>query len=178
MIAETRNTIPLSSKNSVQRLGKREWWMAAGLSGVICGLLGPQIGVVALFLWTSVLSVILHMGPYPGLHEVLLSLGIMSVYAEVAFGIPGFVLGCCGGLLLKAVATKQRSIKDVSKRGMIVGLVLGSVVPSWLLVTDGWKTVGVLAILGAFSGVVCGLVMTWLLRSRRLLNLSAHQSHA
>lgn len=152
--------------------------MAAGLGGLICGLLGPLVGLVVF-----AVANLRGGNSYTGLSDLLLSIGIMWLYAEIAFGVPGFILGCCGGLLLRVLAARCRSIKNLIMVGIIVGLALGSAVPLWVVAYE-WKVFGFTAnyvrlmLLGAFSGVVCGLVMTWLLRSRRLLHLSAHQSHA
>jgi len=151
---------------------KRDWWMAAGFSGLVCGLIGPLIGLVIFSGWELIrnraASPVRFIAYWP--------------FAVMLFGVPGFILGGCGGLMLKLFAAKCRSINGVIALGAVLGLALGSAVPlaynvheyivncwNW----DGWNGPAWFIALGAASGAVCGVIMAWLLRSRRLLDLSA-----
>jgi len=161
---------------------KREWWITAALGGAICGIFGPLLGVVVFFLWAAAVSAVLHLGS-PDSHELLQSIGIVSLSAEIMFGVPGLVLGCCGGLVLKLLAARRPSA-NLMKMGITLGVGLGSLVPLWLLVLFWklWKTLddfiflGIYVLLGAFIGMLCGIVLTRLLRSRRLLETKTHES--
>jgi len=160
---------------------RRAWWIAAGLSGLISGIFGPLIGSIIVFGADLVHHRTSSLGD---LFKSLLELfGGAWLFAVILFGLPGFIFGCCGGLLLKLFAAKCRSGKGVIVLGAILGLALGSAAPLSLMVYGlvgygySWSLpIGYIP-LGAVSGAACGVVMTWLLRSRRLLELSAHQTN-
>ena len=148
---------------------KRDWWMAAGFSGFVCGLFGPLIGLIILSGWDLIRN-------KPGSPVPLVG---YWPFAVTLFGVPGFILGCCDGLLLKLLAARCHSRKGVVALGAILGLALGSAVPLAFSVHEyvanhwnwnGWNWPLAYTALGAASGAVCGVIMAWLLRSRRLLD--------
>lgn len=137
----------------------------------MCGVFGPLIGSIIVFGYSALTNDRpSSFGEFIKLLSWLFS--FTWLFAVTLFGVPGFVLGCCGGLLLKLLAAKCRSGTSVVVLGAILGLVLGSVVP---LPLNGYGFNLPLAYipLGAASGAACGVILTWLLRSRRLLDLSA-----
>jgi hypothetical protein len=157
-------------------LTKRDWWMAAGLSGFVCGLFGPLVGLAILSGW----DLIRNGAVFP------VHLLASWRFAVTLFGMPGFILGGFGGLLLKSLAAKCRSTNGVIAVGASIGLALGSAVPLAFCVYEqivnrwSWNSwnwpLGYIA-LGAASGAVCGVIMIWLLRSGRLLALPVLPSH-
>jgi hypothetical protein len=160
---------------------RRAWWIAAGLSGLICGLVGPLIGFIVPFV--AALPSYRSGDIASSFGGFLLFVGLMWLFAVKIFGLPGFILGCCGGLLLKWLAAKCRSEKGVIGVGAVLGLALGSAV-NWPLVAIGvydrtkvdsytaLQSFKGYTLLGALSGMVCGILMAWLLRSRGLIRLS------
>jgi len=146
---------------------KRYSWIAAVLSGLVCGLLGPLIGVVVVLV-----PGVVNGTSSAGTRELLQAVVGMWPYAEMMFGVPGFVFGCCGGLLLKTLVSRSPSTKAIIFRAVLLGLALGAAVPFWLL-DKSWKLAGAYALLGAFSGIICALLVLWLLCSIRLLDLTA-----
>jgi hypothetical protein len=86
------------------------------------------------------------------------------------FGVPGFLLGCCGGLLLRYLSARCRFVKSFVVRGAIAGLAMGSAVPLPFIVLQEVR-IGFLAV-RAFSGLVCALLTMWLLLATRLVKLT------
>ena len=138
---------------------KAEWWKAALLSGAISGLVGPGIGFVVEMRFAL---------PY-------LYLPGYWVWAVIAVGPPAFVLGFFGGILLKVLSARCETTQAVTGVAAALGLTLGgSVVPFGVFVL-GWgaKEKGLLSFVptGAITGLVCTLLILWLLRRKGLLHL-------
>jgi hypothetical protein len=138
---------------------KAEWWKAALLSGIVSGLVGPGIGFVV-----EMRSAL----PY-------IYLPWLWFWAIVAVGPPAFVLGCVGGILLKALSARCATIQVFTGIAATLGLTLGgAVVPVGVFVL-GWgaKEKGLFSFVptGAIAGLVCTLLMLWLLRRWGLLHL-------
>jgi len=140
-------------------LPKVEWWKAALLSGIVSGLIGPGIGFVVEMRFAL---------PY-------IYLPWLWFWAVVAVGPPAFVLGCVGGILLKALSARCATIQALSGTAAALGLILGGVVVPFGVFVLGWgaKEKGLLSFVptGAIAGLVCTLLILWLLRRLGLLPL-------
>lgn len=157
------------------RLEKRAWWTAAGLSGLMCGVFGPLVGLIIVFGYATLTNdKPRSFGDFASSLLPLLTSGWLT--AVMIFGVPGFVLGCCGGVLLKLLAAKCLSGRSFVVFGAVLGLVLGSAVPLLPYIVPGWNLPLAYIPLGAASGAALGVIMTWLLRSTGLLDLSARPS--
>ena len=142
-------------------LPKAEWWRAAILSGIVSGFVGPGIGFIVEMRFVL---------PYHYLPW-------LWFWAIVAVGPPAFVLGCVGGLLLKALSARCATIQALTSMAAALGLALGgATVPFGVFVLRwGAKEKGLLGFVptGAITGLVCTLLILWLLRRGGLLPLRA-----
>jgi len=145
-------------------LPKAEWWKAAILSGVVSGFVGPGIGFVVDTRFAL---------PY-------IYLPWLWLWAVVFVGPPAFVLGCIGGILLKALSAKCATIQALTSMAAALGLALGGAVVPFGVFVLGWgaKEKGLLSFVptGAITGLVCTLLILWLLRRRGLLPLRTSSS--
>jgi len=145
-------------------LPKAEWWKAAILSGIVSGFVGPGIGFVVEMRFVL---------PY-------LYLPWLWFWAIVAVGPPAFVLGSVGGLLLKALSARCATIQALASMAAALGLALGGTVVPFGVFVLGWgaKEKGLLSFgpTGAITGLVCTLLVLWLLRRPGLLPLRASDS--
>ena len=103
----------------------------------------------------------------------LLSLPMLWVFAVIPVGPAAFALGAVGGLSLQARAGKSPSMKSVVIQAILLGLILGGVVPLFCLAFGWAPTEDVISALplAAATGVLCALVVLWLLNRARLLQL-------
>jgi hypothetical protein len=145
-------------------LPKAEWWKAALLSGIVSGLVGPGIDFIVEMRFAL---------PY-------IYLPWLWFWAVVAVGPPAFVLGCVGGILLKALSAKCATTQVVTGMAAALGLTLGGAVVPFGVFVLGWgaKEKGLFSFVptGAITGLVCTLLVLWLLRRRGLLYLRTGSS--
>ena len=136
-----------------------EWWKAALLSGIVSGLVGPGIGFVVEMRFAL---------PY-------IYLPWLWFWAIVAVGPPAFVLGCLGGIFLRALSARCATIQVLTGIAAALGLTLGGAVVPFGVFVLGWgaKEKGLLSLVptGAIAGLVCTLLILWLLRRCGLLPL-------
>jgi hypothetical protein len=140
---------------------KAEWCEAALLSGIVCALLGPAIG--------SLVEVGFASSPkyFP----------FLWLWAVVAVGPPAFVLGCFGGLSLKALSPRCSTSRIFYVLAATLGLSLGAVVAPFGVFVLEWgakeKAIWTFAPAGAVAGSLCAVLLVWILQRRRLLHLRA-----
>lgn len=145
-------------------------WRAALVGAVISGLVGPGVALLGMACW----QVTHH--PREGA-TIIVSLPVMWIFAVLPVGPAAFVLGGGGGVLLQSLAARCRSMKTLIVQTAALGSVLGTTVP-FISATAGWGPTGnftenvvSLLPLAAPTGMICGLMVLWLLRRRRLLHL-------
>jgi hypothetical protein len=141
-------------------------WKAAVLGGFYAVVAGPAICylILAVFL------------PLTGsVREFVSSLVVLWVFTVLYFGVAAFVLGAGGALLLQAVAPRCRSMRNVILLAVVLGLVLGGVVPLMpLAVAWGPKhPVTRFVPFAAAAGALCELLVVLILVRRRLLRVGA-----
>jgi len=144
---------------------------AAATGAVICSLLGPTLGTLAMLTFGAVNEHTVHDAV-----SWLETLPFDLIVAVMLMGPVAFVLGGIGALLIQFMSTRVRSAQALFLQTAILGLVFGGAVP---VVVDlvyaalqgnrnkNFET-GLLP-LGALTGLVCAAVVYWLLRRMRLL---------
>ena len=145
---------------------KREQWKAALVGAVTCGVGGPEIGLLLLTFRAVCVR--------PSIHDAisLLWLPLYWPFALIPFGPPASLLGAIGGMFLQHLAQRTQSLKVVIAEAVVLGAILGSIVP--LSTVYGWgheKDVMELSPLGAATGACCSLLVLYLLQRRHLLRL-------
>jgi len=139
---------------------------AALFSGAIAGFVGPGIGFVVDMRFAF---------PY-------FYLPAYWIMAVIAVGPAAFVLGCVGGVVLKALSAKCPTGRAVNAIAAALGLTLGGVVVPFGVFVFGWgakeKGLWSFAPTGAITGLICTLLILWVLRRRGLLHLRNSSSGA
>ncbi len=157
---------------------KGEWWKAALLSGAVSGIVGPGIGTAALLLANASVA---------NLIQALIDFLRYWLVAVVIIGPVAFVLGCAGGLLLKALTAKCASMGAVVVIAATLGLSFGSAVPFGVVVVStltepghfiNWSATKATAGTGAIAGLVCAILVLCLLRLTELLHLRRSDLYA
>lgn len=169
--AATRLTISTMAQFK-RRLG------ASAAGAVICSLLGPCMGALAIAAITefSVRDVISWLKVLP----------FTFLLAVMSFGPVAFIVGAVAAVIVQLMSARARAAKTLFLQTCVLGLILGSIVP--LLVDlvyaafEGGRNKSFeirLMPLGAGSGLVCAAVVFSLLRRMGLLCLQpAEESKA
>jgi hypothetical protein len=139
---------------------------AAVTGSLVCGLLGPTIGMLESFAFEA--------AHQHSARQVLSALGVLPLVWPVAVMVMGpgaFVLGGVGALVIQFMSARIRSTRLVLLQAVVLGLVLGTTVPLTVLGASRNKNFTSLMPLGAATGLVCGALVFWLLRRMRLLGV-------
>jgi uncharacterized membrane protein len=154
---------------------------AALIGAFLCALLGPTLGAAAMLG-----SEIVHEHEY-SVRACVSALSVLPFVLPVALMLVGpeaFVLGGVGALVIQFMSTRVRSARALALQTAVIGLVLGGAVPGAadLVYTALWGDrnknfeTGLLW-LGAVTGLVCAVVVYWLLHRTRLIPLQhSHDS--
>lgn len=142
----------------------RERWKCALIGAAICGIVGPAIAVILLDVF--------FIRP-PSIRVASRMIFEEWAVASVGFGPPALLLGGIGAVTLQKLIRQGRSMKLALLQTAALGLILGSAVPV--------MTNAVFAViarpqeynvkndflfelpLAAISGVVCELLVLWML---------------
>jgi hypothetical protein len=151
---------------------ERHKWKAALIGALISSLVGPGVPLLVM-----ACVAVRHSSSIREAASIIFNLPVWWICPLIPVGPPAFVLGGAGGVLLQNLAARSRSMKIVITQAAVLGLVLGSLVP-FCSAALGWgptynfkeNVIGGLPV-SAATGVVCALVVLWLLRRWRLLQL-------
>jgi len=145
--------------------GARGKLKAALTGALVCGLLGPAVGAVAIFTHEVVRE--------RAIREVVDAFGALLfalLVAVMAVGPGGFVLGGAGALVIQFMSARVRSMRLLRLETAALGLLLGAAVPlTGMLWGARFKQVIGLMPLGAGAGLTCAAVVFWLFRRMGLL---------
>ena len=145
---------------------------AAATGAVICSLLGPTLGALAMLTFGAINELSVH-----DVVSWLETFPFALLVAVMLMGPAAFVLGGVGALAIQYMSTRVRPAKTLFLRTAILGLVFGGAVPVFVDLVyaafgggrnKNFET-GLLP-LGAVTGLVCAAVVYWLLRRMRLLS--------
>jgi len=141
---------------------------ASATGAVICSLLGPCLGALAIGLLTefSIRDAVSWLKVLP----------FMFLLAVMMIGPVAFVLGAVAAVTVQVMSTRVRSARALFFQTAILGLLLGAAVPFIVdlvyAASQGDRNknfeTGLLP-LGAVIGLICAAVVFWLLRRMRLL---------
>ena len=138
---------------------------AALLGGLICALLGT--GAPALVL--GVFNAVEAHHPW---RDLLFGVAMFWLGGLFIIGPVGFVAGAIGGPLLDYFASSARTWRAAILLAAVLGLLFGTLVG----IVFSIRMVGIYSLIiwphvvaGTVSGVVCGMVVLWALRRRKLL---------
>ena len=139
----------------------------------ICGILGPAIAL-ALFN--------IEMGAFSIRQCITLVYLVLKewIFAAAAIGPEAFVLGAAAGCLLQSVADRCRSMKATLVAAAMIGVALGSAVPTAALLIaykssgprEGYSLKGEMRSslpVAATTGVICAFLVLWVLHRMHLL---------
>ncbi len=129
---------------------------AALTGGVVCGMVGPLIGVA--------IAALRDRG-WP-VADLLFGWFV----AVLAYGLPGFVLGAVGAHVLRYRSARVR-FSRVMYEALAIGVAFGALVPfgSWMLGWGGRESIVELLPTALIAGVSCSVIVALLLRNWNLL---------
>ncbi len=156
-------------RSVIMKVMSRDKWKCALIGAGICGIVGPAISVILLNVF--------FIRP-PSIRVASRMIFEEWAVASLGFGPPALLLGGIGAVILQNLIRQGRSIKVALLQTAALGLILGSAVPV--------MTNAVFAVpapqeynlkndvlfelpLAAITGVVCELLVLWMLRLTNLL---------
>ena len=143
---------------------------AASTGAIVCALLGPIFGFLAVLAWTVpdyVSSWSRHFDPhqFAGALDFLLALFAIAI---ISMGVPSALLGAIGGVLIRRRAGNANTSR-LKVEASIFGALLGGIVPVIALFAGVGIAKGNMERLipaGAVAGVACAFATLFLLQRR------------
>jgi hypothetical protein len=157
----------VATTNTVPRVhAAAPWFRASFVGAIICGLIGPGLGLIAFIPFTAIRHV--------SARDALMTLAALPawwIFAIIPMGPTGCVLGALGASWIRFRSRSLHASRRLLLESALLGTVLGGVVPISTLAW-GWgprENVLRLVPVGAASGLICAFLTVSALRKLSLL---------
>jgi hypothetical protein len=144
-------------------------WRAALAGAAICGLLGPGIALLLLYIQ------LLRPSSFRGAAGIAVIVVRLWILAFLWVGLAALVFGSVAGLLVHSVERRYRAVRVAILQAGLLGLALGIAVPTvttfvtWVCLRKDDRYNFIRDVSGqlpvaALTGVICALLLLWLFR--------------
>jgi hypothetical protein len=142
------------------------WLRAISVGAIICGLIGPALGLVA-FVPVAAMR---HLSAHDTL-STLATLPVLWLFAIVPMGPIGGIFGALGASWIRFRSLTLHASRRLLLESAALGTVLGAAAPIVALACGWGPRENILRLIpvGAISGLICGALVERALRKLHLL---------